>query len=101
MAKQKKSAAVERKRLQFRTREVMDFDPSPTILHNQEDIDYYLEYHRDPLPHGIIVVWCDPNVNFWDYVPRGVYLHPQVLAFGVHLPLSVLVHRVLDISGRP
>ena len=39
---------------------------------------------------------CDTIVNFQDSaLGGGVYFHPQVLAFGVHLPLSIFVHRVL------
>ena len=45
-------------------REVLDFDPTPTILHSQEDVIEYLEKHRGPLPPGIEVEWCPPKTNF-------------------------------------
>ena len=85
MANQKKVAATERKMPHFRTREAMDFDPSLIVLHNQQDVVHYLKKQRPP-PPDIIVGWCDPNTNQKDLPPEGgVYFHPQVLEFGVHL----------------
>ena len=34
----------------------MDFDPTPTILHNQEDVIEYLMKHYGPLPPCIEVI---------------------------------------------
>ena len=47
-----------RKRTAFRTREVMNFDPTPTILHSQEDVIEYLKKYNGLLPLGIKVKWC-------------------------------------------
>ena len=49
-----------RKRYPLRTRIVMDFDPKPSLLHNQEEVDRYLEKHHRSLLLGIKVKWCHP-----------------------------------------
>jgi len=47
-----------RKRATFKMREALNFDPTLTILHNQEDIIEYLEKHHGSLLPGIEVEWC-------------------------------------------
>jgi len=42
-------------RNRFKMREVMNFGPSPTILHSQEEVVEYLEKYRGSLPSGIVV----------------------------------------------
>jgi len=89
MANQKKIAVAERKKLQFRTTEAMDFDPPPTILHNQ-DVDHYLEKHHDPLPLGIITEWCDPNMNFRDLTLEEYTSIPRCWHLGCIFPFLLL-----------
>ena len=72
----------------------MNFDPSLTVLHSQRDVVEYLKKHH-VLPN-IVVEWCHPDTDVKVLPPEGgVYFYPQGLALGVHLPLSVFVHRVL------
>ena len=73
----------------------MDFDPAPTVLRTQEDVDKYLEKHRGPWQSGIKVEWYPP-MNVQECCPNGgVYFHPQILALGVRLPLIDFVCKVL------
>ena len=77
-------------------RVMMDFDPTLTILHGQEDVIEYLERHHGPLPPSIEVQWCSLGMDYTVPPPKdGVYFHPQVLALRVQLSLINFVHRVL------
>ena len=92
MTSQKKVVVDEKKRSHLRTREVMDFDPSPIVLHSQEDVIDFLKKHHVILPVSIVVEWCHPVTDVKVHPPEGgVYFHPQVLALGVHLPLTVFI----------
>ena len=51
----------------------MDFDPKPSLLHNQE-VDEYLEKHRGPLLSGIKVEWCHPDKNRKVSPPTVMYI---------------------------
>ena len=71
-------------------------DPSSTVLHNERDVVEYLKKHHVLLPPNIVVEWCHPDSDVKVPPPEGgVYFHPQVLALGVHLPLTVFVCQVL------
>ena len=57
MAKQVNIVATDEKRKTsaLRTRIAMDFDPEPSLLHNQEKVDEYLKKHSVFLFPGIKV----------------------------------------------
>ena len=97
MAGRGKALAVDEKRgrSRFRTREAMDFDPSPTILSSQEEVVEYLEKYPGSLPSGIVVEWCPFETNVRIPPPEGgMYFQPQVLVLMVHLPLTDFVRQV-------
>jgi len=70
-------------RVQCRTKTTMDFNPTPKILCNQKEVDEYLEQYGIRLPSNIKVEWCTPDINYIETSKAGgLYLHPQILAFG-------------------
>ena len=73
----------------------MDFDPKTSRLHNKE-VDKFLANYDFRLnseirikfsPHGVDVSLASPN--------DGIYMHPQVLALELRLPMTRFVRSAL------
>jgi len=96
-----KTAAEEKgKRTSHRTRIRMDFDPKTSMLHNQEEVDKYLVKYGFYLNPEIEVEFCSHGVDVSQAPPNGgVYMHPQVLAFGLRLPMTRFIRSVLTFYG--
>ena len=76
----KEKAMVEEKgkRPYHRTRVCMNFDPKTTRLHNQEDVDEYLEKYGVKISPRIKVKFCPPDNKFGLSPPDdGVYMHSK------------------------
>ena len=70
----------------------MDFGPKITRLHNQEDVDEYLEKYGIELSPGIKVEFCPPDTKFVLSPPDdGVYRS----WLGLKLSLTKFVRNVL------
>ena len=93
----KRKAATEekRKRTPHPTRIGMDFDPKTSKLRNQE-VNKYLVSYGFFLNPGIKIKFCPHDVDISLALPNGgVYVHPQVLALGLRLPITSFVCSVL------
>ena len=76
-------ADEKRKRIAPRTTVWMDFDPKPSILSNQKDVDNYLTRHHGRLPSTIAVELCPAKTDMKVEPPAGgLYFHPMILALG-------------------
>ena len=74
----------------------MNFDPKTTKLYSQEEIGEYLKNHGVELSSGIKVEFCLQETKFGLSPPDGgIYMHPQVLALGLKLPMMKFVRSVL------
>ena len=91
-----KATAEKGKRASHRTRMRMDFDSKTSKLCNQEEVDEYLasygfclnsEIKTEFCPHGVDVSLAPSN--------GGVYMHLQVLALGLRLPMTSFIRNVL------
>ena len=79
-----------------RTQEAMDFNPKPRVLYDQEEVDEYLVMYDVRFPSNVEVEWCSLETNVTVSPPAGsVYFHPQILALGVKLPMTLFVRGVL------
>ena len=93
----KKGAVEEKgKMVALSMREAMDFDTKPRVPRGQKEVDEYLASHDIHLPSKIAVEWCLPETNVTFSPPTDVvYFHPQILALGVKLPMTLFVRDVL------
>jgi len=74
----------------------MYFDPRTTRLHNQANVDKYLARYDVCLSPGIRVEFCPQDTEFVRSPSKGgVYMHPQILALELKLPLMKFVLSVL------
>jgi len=75
----------------------MDFDSKNTKLHDQEAVDKCFASYEFRLNPGIKIEFCPLNVDVSSAPPKGegVYMHPQVLALGLKLPMTKFIRSVL------
>ena len=84
------------RRVALRTREAMDFDPQSRVLRGQKEVDKYLATYSIRMPSKIDVKWCSLETNIMVSPPAdSVYFHPQILALGVKLPMTLFVRDAL------
>ena len=84
------------KRSQFRTRVGMNFDPRTTKLHSQKDVREYLAKYGVCLSPEIEMEFFSEGTDFTLPSPNDdVYMHPQIMALGLKLPLTPFVRGVL------
>jgi len=70
----------------------MNFDPKPSILSSQEELNDYLIRYRGRLSSMIAVEFCPTTTDVKGAPPTwDVYFHPQILTLGVQLPLTSFV----------
>ena len=76
----------------------MDFDPKKSKLLNQEEVDKYLVKYGFHLNLGIKIEFCLNDVDISKAPPNdGVYMHLQVLALGLSLPMTRFVRNILTV----
>ena len=94
-----KTAVEEKgKRASYHTKIGMDFDPKTFKLRDQEAVDKYLAGYEFFLNPGIKIEFCPLIVVVSSAPPKGegVYMHPQVLALGLTLPMTKFLRSVLS-----
>ena len=84
------------KKVLFRTRTAIDFDPTLKILHSQKEVDEYLARYGVRLSLNVKVEWCPVETDY-TVTPKtgGVYLYPHILDLGMKFPLMSFVRDLL------
>ena len=109
-ASESKTVEEKGKRFYFRTKLGMDFNPRTMRLHSQADVDEYLARYGVRLYPIIKVKFCPQDTEFVKSPPNGgVYMHPQIQAPELKLPVTKFVRSVLtyykiipsQVSGWP
>ena len=73
----------------------MDFNPKISRICNQEEVDKYLAKYGFRLNLGIKVEFCPHGVDVLALPNDGVYMHSQVLALELRMPMTRFIRSVL------
>ena len=79
----------------------MNFDPKTTKLH-EEEVDEHLTKYGVRLSPEIKVEFCPQGTEFsLPPLNDGVYMHPQILALGLKMPLTKFFRSILPHYRSP